>query len=209
MLWIICEIWNISALGLQKLDCKNESHCRLLSHEGLRSAKWCFLLIIWWQLGYHLFWLEQFSPLWNIVYNYQNELVAIRHRKGSHEIDAPQIKNFHLKDRCKRHHVFMCDPTRHLTSGTELVESISVLKESGPIEPTLKDFLSSLSPPQTSLWQNVNTLWCSSSEKYLLIIWSGQYLNKYGSSQKKNRTCFIKRYLSWPDQFEGVCPVAR
>ena len=97
----------------------------------------------------------------------------------------------------------MCESTRHLTSGTELAESIRVLKESRPVEPTLKDFLSSFSWTKVSTasnsWQNVKILWCSSSGKHLLIIWSGQYLNKYGSSQEKPyltpKAVFV---LTWP-----------
>ena len=36
-----------------------------------------------------------------------------------------------------------------------------------------------------SSWQKLSTLHCSSSGMYRRIIWSGQYLKRYGSSRKK------------------------
>lgn len=63
---------------------------------------------------------------------------------------------------------------------------VSVFKEGKPIKSTLQIFamvfLEEKWTPQASEWQKEMTLGISLLGTHLLIIWSGQYLNKYGSS---------------------------
>jgi len=94
---------------------------------------------------------HSFYSIWYVINGYQNELIAERSRKGSHKIDAPHIENFHFQDWGKGHHILTCDSTRHLTSCTEFAKIVGVLKESGPVEHTLQNFLSSLA------WIKVST----------------------------------------------------
>ena len=64
-------------------------------------------------------------------------------------------------------------------------------------------------PPQACEWQKEMTLGISLSGTHLLIIWSGQYLNKYGSSQKNCLTSAKNKSLSCFVQWLGMLPIAR
>ncbi|EKB47179.1 hypothetical protein B879_04227 [Cecembia lonarensis LW9] len=59
--------------------------------------------------------------------------------------------------------------------------SLNKVGQKKPDCKTLRDvFLAPKCPPHANVWLNVRMLCCSLSGTHLLMIWSGQYLNKYG-----------------------------
>jgi hypothetical protein len=72
-------------------------------------------------------------PFGNVVNCHKDEKVPIRVREGSHEVDAPNIKEFHNKDWVQQHYIPSSYAPQLLASLIGRTISMGITKNGGPI----------------------------------------------------------------------------
>ena len=83
-------------------------------------------------------------PFGHIVHSNQDVQIALEVREGSHEINAPHIKDLNNQNRIKGHHIPPRNAPKLLTTLTRCAISMSISEQGRPIKSTLQNLCSSL-----------------------------------------------------------------